>query len=172
MSVIEIEVQGANRNLFFAPLDRVLRGELDFLKIREPQARLLADKWPTPIPGVRLRLDTKTAMGSIVDPLHDELHKATAEQIKKRFKLPPAREDFPDVHVPTWIDRMQKAVKAGHAKLVAGEFPAKLPGKPVERLLTMDAESPADLQMAILLKLAEAVDKLADKLGRADGWEE
>lgn len=168
MSVIEIEIRGENRNLFFEPLDRVVRGELDFLKIREPQARMQADKWPVPIPGQRLRLDLKAGVGYLVDPLHDELHRATREQIEKRFRLPPAEERFENVHVASWIDRMQRAVRGGHAVLTQGQFPDKLPGKPIQSYLTGDPETVADKQMAILEKLAAAVDKLADKVG---GWE-
>jgi len=169
MSVIEIEVKGQNRDLYFEPLGERLRGELDFQKIREPQARLLADRWPNPIPGVHLRLDTNTGVGSILDPLYDEQFRATREQIEKQFKLGPAETTFEEVHVPTWIDRMQRAVKAGHAKLVKGEFPAKLPGKPIDRFLTMDEPTAADRQMEVMEKLAIALDRLADKLG---SWDE
>lgn len=168
MSVVEIEVKGDNRNLFFEPLGKTVRGELDFQKVKEPQARLQADRWSGPIPGQRISIDSKAGIGKISDPLHTDAYKPVREQITKNYRLPPAEEEFDNAHVPSWLDRMKRAVDAGHATITKGQFPDKLPGKPIKRFLTMDEPTEQDKQTAVFDRLASAMDKLAERLG---GWD-
>lgn len=168
--MIEIEVDSSNRSLYFAPLNRVVRGAFDFNKVAEPSARLVSSRWPQPIPGQRIGIDPKSGEAWVSDPLHDPGHQATREAIERRGnRLPPAREEFQGVHVASWLHRMQAAVNAGCAKLVKGQFPDKLPGKPIESFLMPDRPDPAELQLQILGQLAAAVEKLADAVSTIKG---
>ena len=171
MIAIEIE-NDRNRSVFFAPLDRVLRGTFDTSKCSDPTAKLSSTTWPQPIPGVRLGLDPKTGDGFIYDSLYSDEHKPTRELIEKRGqRLGPEREEFSGVHVASWLQRMQAAVSNGSARLVEGKFPDKLPGKPIESFLTLDKPSRQDRTDDVLDKLATVLDKLATVLGKG-GWDE
>ena len=166
MPVIEIEIgDQQNRNVFFAPLGRVLRGTFDLNREKEPTARTLSAKWPLTIPGIRLSLDAKSGVGMVRDPMHDEQHKAVAESIEKnKFSLGVAEERFEGVHIPSWLQQMKFAVDNGSARIVQGKFPNPLPGKPLRSYITPDIEDPTERQEKILDKLADALDKLSDVL--------
>jgi hypothetical protein len=131
--VIEIEVDTPNNgDLFFLPAMQRVRGR--FLPTRvasEDIGRLVRD-FPNGVPGQRIRLDTAAAMGSIIEPLHDEEHAATAAAVEKRLLAnapgngevgydPPVKEHM--AFVPTWLLWMRRAVNAGYARLVKGKLP-------------------------------------------------
>jgi len=164
--MIAIEISNErNCGAYFPPLDRALRGEFDLAKCAEPTAKLKSTKYPLPIPGLRVELNPKTKSGAVIDPLHEMEFKAIADQIKRqKMELGPEEEIFSDVDIPSWLHYMKALVDAGHAQLVTGSFPDKLPGKPIMRYLTMDAPDRQDKSDAVLDKLASVLDRLADVL--------
>ena len=122
---LEIELDGPhNECLHFRPLARSLCGRFDLNRCCEPQARMMTTRFPKPIPGLKLGIDTDTAQGYLIDPLHDAEHAPTREQIEGMgLKIGKRRETFDTVHVSTWLFWMQRAVQGGWATLVDGKFP-------------------------------------------------
>src|SRR5579862_5889127 len=103
-STIEVEIDGAaNEQLFFAPLQRRIRGKFDLNRVAEPLARMKTREWPQPIPGQRLGIDLETGQGYLTEPLHESANGAIKERILRTAKLGPEREAFASVHVPTWL---------------------------------------------------------------------
>ena len=135
------------RNVYFAPLDRVVRGSFDVQKVARNNANAvsLLNSFPQAIPGQRIRLDMEHAEGSIEEPLHHEQHRATVEQLKKRnLRLCPERETFDSVDVASWLYHMRTAVNSGAAKVLEGEFPVgKIEGAR-ESFVTQPAQDPID----------------------------
>ncbi len=99
--VYEIDIENENnRNVFFPPIQQVLRGTMDPRKGKDPAVRSLDSRWPNGIPGVRLGINIRDKTAWIHDRLYDEEHKATRELIERRkMRLGPKRESFTDVHV-------------------------------------------------------------------------
>jgi hypothetical protein len=139
-NVIEVEPDTKNNSSFhFMPIARTVRGRFDFRRVTEPQALLLTVKYPEPIPGQRLGLDLDAGEGFIAEPLHEPAHKGTRATIEKDgFALPPAKETFPvqKADYPTWLYWLKRAVESGLCKLVRGELPAKIEGKPRKQFIT------------------------------------
>ena len=135
---LEIELDGPhNECLHFRPLARSLRGKFDLNRCCEPQARMMTTRFPKPIPGLKLGIDTDTAQGYLIDPLHDAEHAPTREQIEGMgLKIGKRRETFDSVHVSTWLFWMQRAVQGGWATLVEGKFPDKLADEPQKSFIT------------------------------------
>lgn len=120
MSVV-IEFTG-NQNLFFRPLSRTLRGRLDFKAMEEDGAVKLARLYGA-IPGQRMSLDDK-GNAILEEPLHEQENEQLAAKLKARGNsLPPAREEFQKVDVPSWAYWLRRAIESGHAVILEGELP-------------------------------------------------
>jgi hypothetical protein len=164
---VEIEVDTPrNSNLHFRPLQRSIRGRFDWNRIREPQARLKSHEWPVPIPPQRLGIDAD-GNGYLVEPLHDEEHAAIREQIEDKLneKLEPARQEFPGVHIPTWLFWIKRAVESGIARIVKGELPAVIDGTPKRNFIIADRKpNSADKLTAAIEAQTEAFNQLTAAL--------
>ena len=170
-NVIEIEVDGPrNECLVFRPLQRRLRGRFDLNRVAEPLAAMRRTQWPDVIPGKRLGVDTETREAYIAEPLHSPEHAATRERIEARgMRLPPERETFPDVDLPTWLTYMKQAVDAGVARVTTGELPAKIEGKPRRSFIIAPAEP--DPRDQLLEKLVAAFYCLMPPEKRAEAMQ-
>ena len=173
--VVEIEIDGPhNENLIFMPIGaKRVRGRFDWRRVREPLAAITAARWPAGgvIPGQRIGLDLETGTGFVVDPLHDDANALTRERIVGQgLALPPARQEFPSVHVPTWLHWIKRAVEAGLAKIVTGALPAKIEGEPKLSFFGNPTVDPRDAMIDKLIDLvtgllpAEKRKAVLDKL--------
>jgi hypothetical protein len=145
VQAIEVEcVPPQGGMLWFAPLQRGLRGVIDVRTMPEADAALLRG-WPDPVPGQRVGL-TAEGVGYVADPVHN--HAALKARIEALgFKLPPAREEFPDTHAPTWLYWLKVCVEAGLVRVVSGQLPDRVDGKPRKRFLSPEEEDPRDAQV-------------------------
>jgi hypothetical protein len=157
---VEIEIASSlGRALFFLPLNRTLRGRLDLNAIR--QARDLADKFPSPLPGLVLGLDTDNGSAWLRDPLYDAEHASSRDALSKMgFGFGPAREEFQSVDLPTWAYWLRQAVAGGHARVISGEVP-NVEGL-VRKTVLRSAKPEKDQQIDRLLA---TVDKLTTTIG-------
>ena len=167
--VIEVDTPNCG-NLFFYPADRIIRGRWSHLRMKEPNAAMLVHQWGDDgIPGQRITFDLRSGEAAIEEPLHDPEYRELAKKIEKRgYKLAPARQTFPmvdDNAKATWIHWMKRAIDDGTAKLVRGDFPAKLPGVAKTRFGTTVASDASgdkvDKLLAIVMALLPA-DKRAE----------
>lgn len=148
MSVsIEIECTPPRGGLmWFAPLQRTLRGRIDVRELVEADAAVLR-AWPDPIPGQRVGL-TAEGVGFVRDPLHDPGHAALKARIEALgLKLPPAREDFPDTHAPTWLYWLKQALDSGLARVTQGQLPDRIEGRPRKRFVAPEVDDPQEARI-------------------------
>lgn len=129
--VIEVEVDAdRNRNLYFVPLERSVRGRFDWKRVADRHSAELRDKWgEEPIPGQRILVDVDKSAGSLVEPLHNY------PEIKRRIEergetLPPERQTFTNIDVNEWLYWLRLAVDSGKASLLNGELPQSVPHRP------------------------------------------
>jgi len=165
---VEVEVDGPRcEDLIFAPLQRRIRGRLDFLKVGEPMAAVEAQNWPGPIPGQRLGID-REGTGYIAEPLHDPRNGTIKERIEaKGMKLEPKTQVFDSVDAPTWLFWIKQAVEAGIAKVVSGKLPDKIDGKVQMNFVTNEpAESPVDKLTAAIERQTATFEKLLERLSK------
>lgn len=155
---IEIELDGPhNQSLNFRPLGRKLRGKFDLNRCCEPKARMMTTRFPKPIPGLKLGIDTETSQGYLIEQLHDAEHEPTRERIEAMgLKIGQRRETFENVHVATWLFWMQRAVQGGWANLVDGKFPEKLSGEPQKSFITKPQPDKRDALIEKLVGLLVA----------------
>lgn len=174
--ILEIEIEtDQNNNLFFLPLQQQVRGRFEIMRTakHDPNVMMLFESMPRAIPGQHIRLDLDRGEGSIVEPLHPESdtageHRAIRAWIEKRncrLDTQPVRV-FPDVHVPTWLFWMKRAVTDGTARLVCGSLPDKIEGTPqVSMLGTSSAgqrTAPAEQRRQAEGTVESRLDRLAD----------
>jgi hypothetical protein len=174
-SVLEVEIDTpTNGNLIFMPIGgKKVRGRFDWRRVKEPLAAITAARWPAGgiIPGQRIGVDPDTGAAWIVDPLHDSENSLVRERIVGQgLTLPPARQDFPGVHVPTWLHWIKRACEAGLAKIVTGALPAKIEGEPKLSFFGNPTVDPRDAMIDKLIDLvtgllpAEKRKAVLDKL--------
>lgn len=169
---LEIEIDGPhNENLRFRPLQKEIRGRLDWTRIGDPEAHRIAVTFGgLPIPGQRIGFDDATGRGYVIDPLHDAEHAALVEKIKARgMRLPPAREEIEGADRVTWLYWMRQAVRCGLARIVAGKLPDDLDETKVRRdfIFAPKQPTPTDKLTAALSAQAAAFNRLADVLERS-----
>lgn len=131
-NILEIEVDaGRNRMLKFFPVDKPVRGRIDWNADPEPNARKMSIDFPTGIPGQHIAFDLSTNEGSIIEPLHEPQHTNTRKAIQRRgMQLPDERQTFANADKPTWLFWMVHLVTRGLAKVVRGELPKDIGGTP------------------------------------------
>ncbi|MBU4271355.1 MAG: hypothetical protein KKA28_05785 [Planctomycetes bacterium] len=168
-NAVEIEVDGArNECLSFRPLPgRTVRGKFSFDRVAEPMARVKANDWPTPIPGQRIGLDPD-GLGFVREPLRDEEFAPIREKIEKQgMKLPPAIETFENIHLPSWLHWMKKAVESGVAKVVSGKLPEKVDGTPRRNFIMAEPPvSSTDKLTAAIDRQSALFEKLLERLSK------
>jgi len=134
--LIEVEIAGPTcGNLLFKPCERVVRGryEVGLATATDPAAGMVTQKYGGTIPGQVLGLDLDTGRGYVREPLWtEEWRELRARLDHHRFKLEPPEAEFKDVHVPTWVYWLARAVEGGIAKLLKGSLPKshQVDGKP------------------------------------------
>lgn len=174
--LLEVEIDSINnRDLFFDPLRRVLRGKFDVHRCTEQNAMTLTQRYPPTIPGTRVQIDVAAGTAEIVEPLHRPEYAQVRDRITKQAKsLPPEREQF-DISDPnvlaSWVYWLKRGIAAKAATLVSGQFPENLPGTPkthyIRRERKNDSAVLADAireqtaaqerQTAVMLKLVETL---------------
>jgi hypothetical protein len=136
--LLEIEMDAANRDVFFKPLGRNLRGRFDMSKCKESGARDYMDRYPVPLPGMRVTLDPAAGVAAIIDPLYDVEFRAARDSVEKKHRLATERESV-DVSAPntlaTWVRELGRLVQSGLARIVRGTLPT-VPGEPKLHFLT------------------------------------
>lgn len=154
---VELEVDSpTNSNFRFRPMERNIRGKLDFTRIREPQAMIESSKWPKPIPSQRFGIDPD-GDGYLIEPLHDPENAALREKIEKRgVKLEPALTTFEKVDLATWYFWLLRGVQSGILKIVKGSLPDKIEGTPRKNFITNTPKQSSND------KLAEAINRQSD----------
>lgn len=129
---VEIEVNTpTNGNLLFQPTLTTVRGRFLPTRVASKHIGELVREFPEGLPGQRIRLDPDTATGAILEPLADpgaaELRAAVAKRLTGdrdgKVEYAPAKVTFADVHAPTWMLWMLRAVRAGLAKVTRGTLP-------------------------------------------------
>lgn len=167
-TLLEVEIDGANNEqLYFAPIQRRIRGRFDFGRVAEPQAKLLTNKYPLPIPGQRLSLDTATGEAAIVEPLHEAEHARTRRIIEKGKAIAPERESLGIAHVPTWLFWIKRAVEAGLARVTKGTLPATIEGEPQRSFFSQSAKNTDDRLAAALEANTAVMREMLAQLIRA-----
>ncbi len=150
--MVEIEITSPQQGeVAFYPLRRNLRSRFD---ARLASDRQLVDRWPVPIPGQIVGFDAATGEAWIREPLFDAQHEQTRQRIEKLGRaLPPAKEVFSGVDVPTWAYWMNRMVESKCASIVSGAMP------------TVDGEPRKDWFKTEPNRLTKMVDKMLDLLG-------
>ncbi len=157
--MVEIEIAGPKGDsLFFLPLGRVLRGRVDFnaLAAKDRGMYDLAQKWPEPLPGMRIKLDAESQSAELRDGIYDTDQAANRDRIAKAgMKLGPAVERFEKVDTATWAHWLRAAVASGSARVASGILP-EVEGEP---RLTVIRRQP-DKRQATIDKLLTLVGDL------------
>lgn len=163
-----VEFDAENRNPFFPPLTKAMRGRFDpqLAARRDKDAGALMSEIPEPIPGQQLSIDPDTGEVALVEPLHDPRFAAIAERVKSRgCGLFPAREKVA-VDLPTAVYWARVALDAKQARIVAGTVP-KVEGKPQLDFIVAPRESSESKLTAALLDLAAAQRETGEMIAKA-----
>ncbi len=164
---LTIEVDGPhNENLSFRPLQRMIRGRIDFGRDSEPMAHSAAAGWSA-IPGMRLGYDIDKKVGFVEESLHDDEHAPIREQIEsKGLSIGPEREEHPDAHQATWLYWMAAAVTSGYARIVDGTLPTRLDESKVRKdFLLAQQPTETDRLTVATEKQNALLEALINKLG-------
>jgi hypothetical protein len=155
-----------NSNLYFAPLQRTIRGRFDANRIAENSGQSRS-RWPEPIPGKRIEYDFASGEGFIVEPLHEERYAAIRERIEALgMSLPKEREAFV-CDAATFDYWMAELLATGDAKLLSGTMPASVPGKPRTRFHSAEQRDPIDKLTAAIESQVAGQEKLIELLTQA-----
>lgn len=157
--IIEVEV-GATRNcnLLFPAIGKRIRGRFDpvLASRTDGQAPSIVNDFQHPIPGQVLGLDMETGVGYIRDRLHDEENAVLRKKLEKKHRLPADRQEFRNVHVPTWLFWIKRAVECGACVVIAGNLPDETSEEP--QFATPLAKA-SQTRKSPTAKLTEAIDR-------------
>lgn len=155
--MVEIEIGSAQcRDHYFFPLKRKLRGRIDLARLNDPGIYPLRQEYPDPIPGLRIKFDAASGTASLLDPLYAAEYDALRKKIAdNKLSLGPAREDFSNVHAPTWAHWIRRAVDSGNATIISGKLPDVIGEPHTTQFPQFKSEQ------------AKLVDKLVDLLATA-----
>lgn len=113
------------RAVFFQPLNRAIRGRLDFIRHRGLAS--LLPTWGDALPGMRLEIDTVNKTAALVESLHGKDHAAQRDMIARRGQtLSPERETFTGIDVPTWMYWLTRLRDSGSLIVLTGDLPASV----------------------------------------------
>jgi hypothetical protein len=175
--LLEIEIGGdTNQDFLFSTgsEDVRVRGTFKPSRVGVPSAGALAMALPDGLPGQRVRLDTEKGVGVIVEPLNAPEHAKTrttcAKLITGREEATEAdvkfdqERRFENVHVPSWLASMVKAVRGGHARVTAGTLPAAPPKDAKPRVFSSVSAAQADTRDATIAQQGELIKLLLAQL--------
>lgn len=164
MATVTIEVDGPhNACLRFRPLQRSIRGRLAWNRCANPEAHRTAAQFNgADIPGQHIEFDTDKLTAAIIEPLHLPEFAPVAAEIKKKMRLPPAREEITGCDRDTYLFWMQRAVNDGLAKVVSGKIPTDYKAEAARRDFVFAPREPSTQD-----KLTAVLERLADVLERA-----
>lgn len=162
MALIQIEVRnGHNAGLLFKPTQTPVRGAIDFRATGDPELYALGMKFPDAVPGQRIVLDVDAKRGAVLETLNLPEHEGTRNRLADTLKAHSPlsgqlkfadSRDYPDVHVPTWLYWMQRAVSSGLAVLVSGDLDVPVEGEPRKDFLHARREDPGQKTVDALLR--------------------
>src|SRR5947208_587388 len=91
-NVLELEVDHPqNHDWFFPPMERKIRGRIDFQRERQADYWKLRDDFPRGLPGQRLTIDLDAGQVTLSDPIHQDEN--IVKQIKKRGMMLPTEKE-------------------------------------------------------------------------------
>jgi len=166
MTPVEIEIDGErNESLYVRPLQRSIRGRFDLNRVGEPMARMKTYRWPVPILSQRIGID-QDGVGYLSEPLHDGAHAPIKERIEKQGqRLEPELQTFANIHQPTWLFWIKRAVQSGLARVVGGSLPDKIDGKPrMNFIVDRPAETTGERLTAAIERQTIVLEKLLERL--------
>jgi hypothetical protein len=168
--LLEVEVDGGdyNRDLFFPPLGRRVRGRMDAARAvkHDKEATGLISMWPQTVPGMRLGINADTGEGYLAEPLHADEYTVTREVIANRkLKLEPAVKIFP-ADKPTWLYWLKLAVDSGAARVTAGALPKTIEGEPKTAFVVQRQKSTTDRLTDAIDRQTAMFEKLVDALAK------
>ncbi len=130
---IEIAYDHKNRDVYFRPAERTVRGRFLLRRVNEPTAMSFRGKIPEEVPGQTLGIDVATQTGYLIEPIHQ--NSEIKSNIEKRgMKIEPVRQEFENVDVNAWLFWMKRAVEDGKATVLSGELPETINYDPPSRL--------------------------------------
>lgn len=160
MLTVEID-NPRNCNHMFPPLQRTLRGRLDWNRDQRPHARANGDQMGV-IPGQRIMIGGNKA--TIHEPLRDDDYEVQREKIEAMGYTLAKDETFDDIDANTWHFWLQRAVDAGHAKVIDGKLPRADAGKATKDFIHTKPTNPIDKLSEAIERQTEALTKLLEGL--------
>lgn len=155
-TAFELELAGPRgAAVWFPPLQRALRGEIKVSELLDA-SRELDRQFAAPIPGVVIGL-TGDGIGYLRDRLAEPGNAAVKAKIEALgHTLGPARESVGPIDLPTWAFWMRRLVEAKLARVVSGQLPEKIEGRPRKRFVAPDQPDPRDNLLRTLTALLAA----------------
>ncbi len=154
-------------NLYFPPLSQTIRGRFDATRLsaRNPNAATVLSRFPQPIPGQKISIDTQKRVGTIEEPLHDLPHKDTRKRLAAAgFSLKPRTQQFDGVDVAAWLFCMRDAVDGGLAQVVEGKMPAVIDGKRPKSFVSPDQPDENETLRQTLVENAKAMREAVEAI--------
>lgn len=131
--MIRAQYDNKNRNWWFRPLQRALRGRFLLDRVAEPTAMAHRDKIPVDVPGLIVAVDRQKREGYLIEPIHD--HPKIVEWVKKIGKsLDEPTTTFENIDPDEWLFFIDAANKAGKVQ-VEGVIPDKIDYTPPKNYL-------------------------------------
>jgi hypothetical protein len=136
--MVEVEFVG-NRDHYFRPMGRVIRGRLETSAMPERGATDLAREFSS-VPGMVLGL-ADDGNAYLREPLHEPAHAGIRKKLERRFTIADEREDLGKVDLPTFVWWIGQAIEAELARIVRGALP-EVKGRVRKNFLHADREDP------------------------------
>jgi hypothetical protein len=150
---------GDGRNPYFPPTGTKIRGKLVANDVREPTVAMSRFR-NCVFPGQRLHFDQGSRKLWLEETLYGDGCALERSAIAGLYKLAEPRTDFSGEHdLSTVLFWMKRLVDAGLARLIHGQFPDKLPGKPRTEWFSQ-SESKDEQKIDRLTKLVETLAAL------------
>ncbi len=161
-NTIEIEFDTPkNANVCFQPLTRTFRGRFDVRRMKD--GGRLFSTWPEPIPGQRLSVNFDSGECEIIEPLWEPAFAAIRERIERKgMTIAPGREPA-KLDPATAHHWLKGLIETGDCKIVSGELPAKVEGKPQLRFHSVEQLDPVE---SSIVALTSAIQQQTDLLGK------
>lgn len=137
--MLEVEFVG-NRDHYFRPMGRVIRGRLETSAMPERGAADLAREFPS-VPGMILGLSDDGA-AYLREPLCELANAGLRKKLEKRFIIADEREDLGKADLPTFVWWIGKAIEAELARIVRGTLP-EVKGRVRKNFLHAERKDPA-----------------------------
>lgn len=124
-TAVEIEIASPqNRQYFFPPVGKPLRGRIDFSLSRTKTNEARRQVWPEVIPGMILGMSPDGKSMYLREPLYDEEHAKIRKKAEGKGQFLGEKLQEFQGHTPrTWAYWMARAVESGAARVVKGNLP-------------------------------------------------